>query len=138
MSVTGLTLALAEFARERNWDAVHSPKNFAMALMVEAGELMDPLQWCESAESRELVKNPEIKAYLTKEVADVLINILQFSRLCGIDPEAAAWAKLEQLKKRYDPALVSGNAFSRISESTGEFMFKSLASNPNSEEETKS
>lgn len=126
MTLAALTQALAEFAAERNWDSVHSPKNFAMALMVEAGELMDPLQWCESAESRELVKNPEVNAYLTKEIADVLINVLQFSRLCEIDVEAAAWSKLEQLKKRYDPAKISGQGFSRVQESTGEFMFKSL------------
>lgn len=127
MSLADLTRALAEFSAERNWDGVHSPKNFAMALMVEAGELMDPLQWCESAESRELVKNPEVKAYLTKEVADVLINIIQFARLCDIDAESAAWDKLEQLKKRYDPARLNSTGFSRIEESTGEHQFKSLA-----------
>ena len=126
MSLTDLTRALAEFATERNWDAVHSPKNFAMALMVEAGELMDPLQWCDSAESRELVKNPEVKAYLRKEIADVLINILQLARHCDIDAEAAAWDKLEQLKKRYNPARIATDGFSRIEESTGEYQFKSL------------
>ena len=133
MSLEALTQALAEFARERNWSPPgHSPKNFAMALMVEAGELMDPLQWCDSLESCEIVKNPEVKAYLTKEVADVLINILQFARHCEIDAEAAAWDKLEQLKKRYDPAKLNTESFSRIEESTGKFMFKTLT------EETKS
>ncbi len=127
MTLKDLTAALAAFAEERNWGApVHSPKNFAMALMVEAGELMDPLQWCESAESCELVKNPEVKEYLEKEVGDVLINLLQFARWCEIDPEAAAWAKLEKLKKRYDPAKLNTASVSRIQESTGEHMFPSL------------
>lgn len=127
MALEELTKALEEFARERDWDKFHSPKNFAAALLVEAGELMDPLQWCGHEDSRELVKNPEVKEYLTKEVGDVLINILQFARWCEIDAEAAAWAKLEKLKKRYDPAKISGDNFSRMQESTGEAMFKSLA-----------
>ncbi len=128
MSLKDLTAALAVFAEERGWGApVHSPKNFAMALMVEAGELMDPLQWCESAESCELVKNPEVKEYLEKEVGDILINLLQFARWCEIDAEAAAWAKLEKLKKRYDPAKLNTGSISRIQESTGEHMFQSLA-----------
>lgn len=126
MSLAELTQALAEFASERNWDRVHSPKNFAMALMVESGELMDPLQWCGHEESRELVRNPEVKAYLTKEIADVLINLLQFARHCDIDAEAAAWTKLEQLKKRYDPGKIASDGFSRIEESIGEYQFKSL------------
>jgi NTP pyrophosphatase (non-canonical NTP hydrolase) len=127
MALPELTKALAEFAVERNWDKFHSPKNFAMALMVEAGELMDPLQWCGHEESRELVKNPEVKEYLTKEVGDILINILQFARWCDIDAEAAAWSKLEKLKKRYDPTRISGDSFTRVQESTGESMFKTLS-----------
>lgn len=127
MTLKDLTAALAVFAEERSWGMpVHSPKNFAMALMVEAGELMDPLQWCDSAESCELVKNPEVKEYLEKEVGDVLINLLQFARWCDIDAEAAAWAKLEKLKARYEPAKLNPKGVSRIQESTGEFMFKSL------------
>lgn len=126
MSLAELTKALAEFAEERDWNQYHSPKNFASAIMVEAGELMDPLQWCGHEESRELVKNPEVKAYLTKEVGDVLMCLLQFSRWCEIDAEAAAWSKLEELKKRYDPAKVGGSNYSRVKESTGEAMFQSL------------
>lgn len=126
MGLPELTKELEAFAKERDWDSFHSPKNFAMALMVEAGELMDPLQWCGHEESRELVKNPEVKAYLTKEVGDVLINLLQFARWCEIDAEAAAWAKLEKLKVRYAPEKISGGHFTRIQESTGEAMFKSL------------
>lgn len=126
MSLTNLTAALEQFAQERNWDKFHSPKNFAMALMVEAGELMDPLQWCGHEESRELVKNPEVNEYLTKEVGDILINLLQFARWCHIDAEAAAWAKLEKLKARYDPAKISGDSFTRLEESTGEAKFKTL------------
>ena len=126
MSLPELTKALEAFVKEREWDAYHSPKNFAMALMVEAGEMMDPLQWCGHEESREVVKNPEVKAYLTKEVGDVLINLLQFARWCEIDAEAAAWAKLEKLKERYAPEKVSGNGWVRIQERTGEAMFRSL------------
>lgn len=127
MALPQLTEALAAFAAEREWDQFHSPKNFAMALLVEAGELMDPLQWCGHEESRQLVKNPEVKEYLAKEVGDVLMCLLQFARWCDIDAEAAAWSKLEELKQRYDPAKVGGDKYARVQASTGQPMFKTVS-----------
>lgn len=128
MSLVKLSKELEKFAAEREWDKFHSPKNFAMALMVEAGELIDPLQWIGHEESRSHVQNPEVKAYLEKEVGDVLINLLQFSRWCGIDAEHAAWAKLEKLKQRYNVDKVKREniGHSRLCEATGEAMFQSL------------
>lgn len=101
MALEKLTEAVVDFIRARDWERYHSPKNLAMALTVEAGELMEPLQWLGHEESRELVKAPELKAKLESEVADVLIYLIQFCQASGIDPEAAAWAKLEQAGERY-------------------------------------
>jgi NTP pyrophosphatase (non-canonical NTP hydrolase) len=126
MTLPKLTAALEEFSVERDWEKFHNPKNFAAALLVEAGELMDPFIWLEGSESGNLPENPEVKAYLTKEVGDVLINLLQFCRLTGIDPEQAAWDKLEKLKQRYDVETHKGVSF-RVKDNSSEALFPTLA-----------
>ena len=135
MSLPDLSQALKEFAENRDWDKFHSPKNFACALLVEAGELLDPLQWVGHEESRDHVKNPEVKAYLEKEVGDVLINLLQFARWCDIDVEQAAWRKLEKLEAGSNVERVKQEniGLTRIDEATGKAVFASLTT-PKSKE----
>ncbi|HFQ88637.1 MAG TPA: nucleotide pyrophosphohydrolase, partial [Desulfobulbus sp.] len=53
-SLAELTLAIRRFADERDWEQFHSPKNLAMALIVEAGELVEHFQWLSQEESRHL------------------------------------------------------------------------------------
>ena len=95
------------FVSQRDWDQFHSPKNLAMALAVEASELLEVFQWLTEEESRNL--GAEGKAAAADEVADVLIYLLQISRQLGIDPVAAASAKLEKNARKYPVAKSRGN-----------------------------
>lgn len=99
-----LQAALVAFARARDWEKYHSPRSFAVALTVEAAELLAPFTWASDADSVRMCEDAATKARLESEVGDVLINLLQFAYHANIDVTAAAWAKLAKLEARYDPA----------------------------------
>ena len=87
------------FVAERDWERFHSPKNLAMALSVEASELLEVFQWLTEEQSREPA--PEVRGRAADEIADVLIYLLQVSHRLGIDPLAAAHAKVEKNALKY-------------------------------------
>ncbi|KAF1004036.1 MAG: hypothetical protein E5299_02423 [Burkholderia gladioli] len=97
-----------EFAREREWDQFHSPKNLASALIVESGELLEHFQWMTEAESRSLP--PEKLEAIGSEIADVLLYLVQLGNVLGIDPIAAAQAKIQVNAKKYPVDRAKGNS----------------------------
>ncbi len=103
-----LTQKLAHFAKERDWEQFHSPKNLAMALIVEAGELVEQLQWLSEEETRRL--SPEQHEAVSEEAADVLLYLLRFADRLQIDLERAAWAKIEKNAAKYPADKVRGSA----------------------------
>ena len=99
---------IREFAKARDWDQYHSPKNLAMALSVEVAELVEHFQWLSQAESRDLP--PEKLAGVREEVADVLIYLLNLSDKLGIDPIAVAHEKMDKNGEKYPVHKARGNA----------------------------
>ncbi|MHB8493662.1 MAG: nucleotide pyrophosphohydrolase [Casimicrobiaceae bacterium] len=83
---------LREFAAARDWNQFHSPKNLAMALSAEAGELLEIFQWLTEEQSRSVA--PEAHAAASDEIADVLLYLIRLSDQLGIDPIAAAKRKI--------------------------------------------
>lgn len=98
-SLHELAAALQRFAAERDWQPFHSPKNLASALVVEAGELLEPFQWLTEAQSRELP--PATREAVAGEIADVLLYLVQLASALGIDPVAAARAKMQLNAQRF-------------------------------------
>ncbi|WP_028581855.1 nucleotide pyrophosphohydrolase [Desulfogranum japonicum] len=94
-----LTLDLREFAHARNWEYVHSPKNLASALIVEAAELLEHFQWMEPQESFQL--EPEKKQEVAHEMADVFIYLTRMADRLGIDLLAAAKEKMHLNTQKY-------------------------------------
>jgi dCTP diphosphatase len=90
---------LREFAAARDWDQFHSPKNLAMALAAEAGELLEVFQWLSEAQSRSL--DAAAAAAASEEVADVLLYLIRLSDTLGIDLMAAAKRKLVANAEKY-------------------------------------
>ncbi len=72
------------FRQERDWDQYHSPKNLAMALVVEAGELAEHFQWLTEEQSDNLP--PDKLAAVQEEIGDVLIYLANLCDKLGIDP----------------------------------------------------
>jgi NTP pyrophosphatase (non-canonical NTP hydrolase) len=107
-SLRDLARQLEGFAQEREWQPFHSPKNLASALVVEAGELLEHFQWLTEIQSREV--SAEKRDAIGSEIADVLLYLVQLSTSLGIDPIAAAQAKLRANALKYPVDKARGNS----------------------------
>jgi NTP pyrophosphatase (non-canonical NTP hydrolase) len=103
-----LRVRLREFAAERDWDPFHSPKNLAMALSAETGELLEIFQWLTEAQSRSL--SPEAQAAASEEIADVLLYLVRLGDQLGIDLAAAARRKLAANALKYPVEKARGSS----------------------------
>ena len=110
MTIDEFTARIRAFARERDWEQFHAPKNLAMALAAEAGELLEPFLWCESDASLKLCDDPDKRAAVAEELADVLIYALRLADVAGIDPVEAILAKLCRNEGRYPVEKSKGNS----------------------------
>ena len=99
---------LAAFAAARDWDQFHSPKNLAMALSVEASELLEEFQWLTEQQSRQLDSERHERVRL--EMADVLIYLLRLASKLDVDLLRAATDKLALNEQKYPADRVRGDA----------------------------
>jgi NTP pyrophosphatase (non-canonical NTP hydrolase) len=106
--------ALRRFARERDWDRFHAPKSLAAALVVEAGELLEPFQWLTDAQSDALP--PATHAEVRLEMADVLLYLVRLADRLGVDLAQAAREKmaLNALKYPIDKARGRSDKYDRL------------------------
>ena len=98
--------SIGVFIAERDWKQFHSPKNLAMALSVEASEIVEHFQWLTEEQSRKL--SSEKAAKVREEIGDVMIYLTELAGKLGIDPVEAAKAKLEINRQKYPAAMVRG------------------------------
>lgn len=100
-TIGALKDAVRRFADDRNWEPYHSPKNVAMALAVEAAELMEPFRWLNCDESRRFVMAPDQRQAVADELADVAILVMNMSLATGIDISEAVTQKLAKNAVKY-------------------------------------
>lgn len=103
-----LKLALREFVRERDWEQFQTPKNLAMALAGEAGELVAEFQWLTAEQSANL-EGPKLQA-VGDEMADVLIYLIRLADTLDVDLLELAAAKQIKNNEKYPASLVRGSA----------------------------
>ena len=103
MDVTSIQQRLREFAKERDWEDYHSPKNLSMALSVEAAELMELFQWVTPEQSRRVGEHEDHFHELEEELADVAIYVLRLADVAGIDLETVIHRKIEANAAKYPP-----------------------------------
>ncbi|MET8046568.1 nucleotide pyrophosphohydrolase [Streptosporangium sp. NPDC005286] len=101
---------LRRFAHEREWEQFHTPKNLAMALAGEVGELLAELQWLTPEESARAMEDPEAAGRLRSELADVMVYLTRLADVLNVDLVEAAHAKLDQSDRRYDVETYRGSA----------------------------
>ena len=104
----GIRDALRRFAAERNWDQFHSPKNLAMALSVEAAELLENFQWLTDEASAHLSTNQIGK--VREEIADMLLYLVRLADKLDIDLLHAAEDKIESNATKYPVDKARGNS----------------------------
>ncbi len=107
-SLIRLRDALRAFAEERDWAQFHNPKNLAMALTGEVGELVEHFQWLSAEQSAAL--DPAAREEVALEMADVLLYLLRMADTLDIDLVRAAEAKLEINARRYPVELARGTS----------------------------
>lgn len=109
-TVSELKSRALAFARERDWEQFHSPKNLSMALAAEAGELMEHFLWATPEQSRAIATEPAKRAKIADELADVVIYALEFANMTGLDVAAAIEAKMATNAKKYPVEKAKGRA----------------------------
>jgi len=116
-SLSDRTASLAElksriqaFARERDWEQFHAPKNLSMALAAEAAELMEHFLWSTPEESRGRAADATRRARIEEELADVVIYALEFANITGIDVAGAVEAKMAANARKYPVEKAKGRS----------------------------
>jgi len=113
MNIEEIQARLAEFAKERNWEQFHSPKNLSMALAGEVGELLEIFQWLTEEQSRKSSLTEDQLAAATEELADVLIYALRLADRLDINLEDAITKKINKNALRYTVEASRGSAAKR-------------------------
>jgi NTP pyrophosphatase (non-canonical NTP hydrolase) len=94
MNIEDLQKRLRQFAIERDWQPYQTPKNLAMAMVVEAAELVEIFQWLTPEQSQQIQADPAKHQHLGEEIADVMLYLLQIADHSGVDITAAVERKL--------------------------------------------
>ena len=106
--INELQARLLEFAKQRDWEQFHSPKNLSMALNVEAAELLEHFQWLTEEQSKNL---PQDKLEeVSHEMADIFIYLLRLSERLKVDLPAAVDKKIQINAQKYPADKVKGSA----------------------------
>lgn len=101
VDVKPLAEALEQFAEARNWAQFHSPKNLAMALAGETGELLEIFQWMSEEQSITAAQRPETSQAVRDELADVMMYLVRLADVLGVDLDEAVQHKLRLNGQKY-------------------------------------
>ena len=100
-TVSALRELVDTFVSERDWHRYHNPKNIAMSLAIEAGELMEHFQWLTLEQAAEVQHDAEKKHAAGEELADCLAYILALANAMDIDLSQALSAKMIRNAEKY-------------------------------------
>jgi NTP pyrophosphatase (non-canonical NTP hydrolase) len=98
-----LTIRIRKFAKARDWERFHNPKNLVMALSVEASELVEIFQWLTAEEALTLTETAEGLAAVRDEIADVVIYLLRLADELNVSVVQAVNDKLDRNETRFPP-----------------------------------
>jgi dCTP diphosphatase len=108
--VENIKFKLRKFAKDRDWDQFHSPKNLSMALSSEVGELLDLLQW-KSEKNSELDKLSEKELeYIQEELADIFLYLIRIADKLDVDLIEVAEKKIIKNGIKYPVEISKGNS----------------------------
>lgn len=108
LEVASIQKRLQDFAAARDWQQFHSPKNLAMALVAESGELVEIFQWLTEAQSSALSDDDRLR--VVDELADIQIYLLRLADALDIAIGDAVEAKILENERKYPVELSKGNA----------------------------
>ena len=104
-----LNTEIREFCDRREWEQFHTPKDLAIGLTTESGELLEQFRFKSQEEQTDLLADPDSREAIEDELADVLFFLLRFADLYDVDLEAALATKLEKNRSRYPEKEYTGS-----------------------------
>lgn len=110
IDLSKLETALQAFADERDWQQFHTPKNLAMALTGEVGELVELFQWLTPEHSNGVATDPKTAQAVRDELADVLLYVVRLASVLKVDLDAAVRDKLKANAAKYPVEKSHGNS----------------------------
>ena len=96
-----MTDTVVSFCEERDWDRFHNPKDLAIGICTEAGELLDLFRFLDPDQCRELMDSEVGRTKVSDELADVLFFVLRFAQMNGIDLREALESKVSKNAEKY-------------------------------------
>lgn len=98
------------FAKERDWEQFHAPKNLSMAIAAEAAELMEHFLWQSPEASRSDMEAENLRLKVEEELADVFIFAIEFANITGIDIATIIDTKMKRNAKKYPVEKAKGRS----------------------------
>ena len=108
MDIPALQARLRQFSAARHWEPYQTPKNLAMAMVVEAGELVEIFQWMTPEQSVTAGEDATRREHIGDEIADVVIYLLQIADRSGVDLVQAVRRKIDKNAVKYPVAGAAG------------------------------
>jgi dCTP diphosphatase len=110
LNLQQLQARLRDFADDRDWGQFHTPKNLAMALAAEVGELLEVFQWLTDEQSVNLRDSDDELMRVAEELADILIYVARLADVLAIDMDSALDSKLHTNEAKYPVEISKGTA----------------------------
>lgn len=110
IDIARLSAAQDKFAKDRDWEQFHSPKNLVMALTGEVGELSEIFQWMSEADSKNAGTHPTTSQAVKDELADVLLYLVRLSSALNVDLNEAVHQKLQKNAEKYPADKAKGSS----------------------------
>ena len=101
LMIGDLAAALQLFAKEREWDRFHTPKNLATAISVESAELLEHFQWSRGSIGWHELSDENFKNKVQEELADILLYVIRFADLANINLQSCAEDKIRRNGEKY-------------------------------------
>ncbi|MFC1914915.1 nucleotide pyrophosphohydrolase [Chloroflexota bacterium] len=98
-----------QFIEYRDWTKYHNPKDVAISIAIEAGELLEIFQWVKESEINDITKDPKRLTALEDELADVLIYCISLANVLDTDIAETITKKMEKNIAKYPVRKVKGN-----------------------------
>ena len=109
VTIAQLKKEIKKFSEERNWSKYHKPKDLAISISIEAGELLEIFQWLTDEENEQASMDPKKMNRIKSELADVFAYALNLSNRLGIDVSKAVLNKIKENEQKYPIDKIKGD-----------------------------
>lgn len=109
-TVQELRDAVLKFRNERDWEQFHTPKDLALAISIEAGELAEHFLWKKDGETVTALQDPVKMEKISDELADVFNYVLCLANVLNIDIASSAFRKIEKNSAKYPVEKAKGSS----------------------------